>query len=175
MYASPARPASTLFLPTPVPGSMATGISERLRELGILLPPPPRPAGTYRPVVVDGDHAYVSGQVPHVDGKPLHPGIVGRTVDVAQAQQAAAQAALQALSALAAELGTLDRVRRVVRVAVYIAATPEFTQHADVGNGATELLLRIFGEDGRPARVSMGASSLPLGASVEVELLVRLG
>ncbi|MCI4370140.1 MAG: RidA family protein [Thermoplasmata archaeon] len=154
---------------------MATVVSERLRELGIVLPPPPPPAGTYRPVVVDGDYAYVSGQIPRVDGKSLHPGTVGSTVALADAQTAAAQAALQAVSALAAELGTLDRVRRIVRVGVFVAATPDFTQHADVGNGATELLIRIFGEDGRPARVSMGVASLPLGACVEVELLARLG
>jgi len=153
---------------------MAPDVAERLRALGVTLPPPPRPAGTYRPVVVDGDHAYVAGQIPHVDGRPVHPGIVGRTVELAQAKLAAEQAALQALSALSAELGTLDRVARVVRVAVCVASTPEFTQHADVANGATELLIRVFGEDGRPARVSMGVASLPLGASVEVELLVRL-
>lgn len=153
---------------------MAPDVAERLRTLGITLPPPPKPAGTYRPVVVDGDHAYVSGQIPHIDGRAVHPGIVGRDVDVAQAKLGAEQAALQALSALAAELGNLDRVARIVRVGVYVASTPEFTEHADVGNGATELLIRLFGEEGRPARVSMGVAALPLGASVEVELLVRL-
>jgi enamine deaminase RidA (YjgF/YER057c/UK114 family) len=81
---------------------------------------------------------------------------------------------MQALSALAQELGSLDRVERIVRVAVYIAATPEFTQHSEVGNGATDLLVRVFGENGRPARVSMGVTSLPLGAPIEVELVVRL-
>ena len=149
--------------------------TERLRELGLVLPPPPKPAGTYRPVVVDGNHAWVSGQIPVVDGKALHPGIVGRDVSVAQAKEAAERAALQALSALASELGSLDRVRRIVRVAVYIASAPEFAGHADVGNGATELLIRVFGEDGRPARVSMGVAALPLGASVEVEVLAGLG
>ncbi|MCI4370896.1 MAG: RidA family protein, partial [Thermoplasmata archaeon] len=81
---------------------------------------------------------------------------------------------LQALSALTAELGSLDRVRRIVRVAVFVASATDFTKHADVGNGATELLIRVFGEDGRPARVSMGVASLPLGAPVEVELLAAL-
>ncbi|HKV89606.1 MAG TPA: RidA family protein [Thermoplasmata archaeon] len=153
---------------------MASGPTERLRELGLTLPPAPRPAGTYRPVTVDGHHAYVSGQIPNVDGRPLHPGTVGRDVDVEQAKTAAERAALQALSALAAEIGTLDRVEKIVRVGVYVASTPEFTRHADVGNGATELLVRIFGEAGRPARVSMGVAALPLGASVEIELLARI-
>ncbi|MCI4326593.1 MAG: RidA family protein [Thermoplasmata archaeon] len=154
---------------------MSGGVAERLRELGITLPPPPPPAGTYRPVVVDGDHAYVSGQIPRIDGKLLHPGVVGTTVDLPSARAAAEQATLQALSALQAELGTLDRVRQIVRVAVYVASSPEFTQHPDVGNGATELLIRVFGENGRPARVAMGVPALPLGACVEVELLARLG
>jgi enamine deaminase RidA (YjgF/YER057c/UK114 family) len=154
---------------------MAPTPSERLRELGLALPPPPQPAGTYRPVVVDGGYAWVSGQVPVVDGKLLHPGIVGRDVDVPEAKLAAERATLQGLSALAAELGTLDRVRRIVRVGVYIATTAEFAHHSEVGNGATELLIRVFGEEGRPARVSMGAASLPKGACVEVEILAALG
>jgi enamine deaminase RidA (YjgF/YER057c/UK114 family) len=153
---------------------MPTTPTERLRELGIALPPPPQPAGTYRPAVVDGKYAWVSGQTPHVDGKLLHPGVVGRDVDFPQAKEAAERAALQGLSALAHELGTLDRVRRIVRVGVYIASTGEFVRHPDVGNGATELLIRVFGEDGRPARVSMGVGSLPLGSCVEVELLAAI-
>jgi enamine deaminase RidA (YjgF/YER057c/UK114 family) len=154
---------------------MAPGPTERLAELGLVLPPPPKPAGTYRPVVVDGGHAWVSGQIPVVDGQMLHQGLVGRDVDVPQAKEAAERATLQALSALAAELGSLDRVRRIVRVGVYVAASGDFVRHSEVGNGATELLIRIFGEDGRPARVSMGVASLPLGAPVEVEILAAVG
>jgi enamine deaminase RidA (YjgF/YER057c/UK114 family) len=154
---------------------MASGPTERLAELGMTLPPPPKPAGTYRSVVVDGGYAWVSGQIPSVDGQILHPGIVGRDVELPQAKAAAERAALQALSALTAELGSLDRVRRIVRVAVYVASASDFTRHADVGNGATELLIRVFGEEGRPARVSMGVASLPLGAPVEIELLAALG
>jgi enamine deaminase RidA (YjgF/YER057c/UK114 family) len=154
---------------------MGRDVAGRLQSLGLSLPPPPKPVGTYRPVVVDGDHAYVSGQIPHVDGRPVHPGIVGRNVEVVQAKLAAEHATMQALSALEAELGSLDRIARIVRVAVYVASTPEFAQHAEVANGATDLLVRVFGEDGRPARASVGVAALPLGASVEVELLVRLG
>jgi len=153
---------------------MATGPSERLRELGITLPPPPKPVGAYRPVAIDGDHAWVSGQIPVVDGQPLHPGVVGRDVTVEQAKAAAERAALQALSALQHELGDLDRVRLIVRVGVYVTSATDFVRHAEVGNGATELLVRVFGDDGRPARVSMGVAALPLGACVEVELLARI-
>ena len=153
---------------------MADGPTARLKELGLELPPPPKPAGTYRPVVVDGDHAWVSGQVPAVEGKVLHPGFVGADVSLSDARAAAERAALQALSALRAELGDLDRVKRIVRVGVYVAAAPGFAQHADVGNGATELLIKVFGEDGRPARASVGVANLPLGAPVEVELVARI-
>jgi enamine deaminase RidA (YjgF/YER057c/UK114 family) len=153
---------------------MTDGPTARLVSLGLSLPPPPTPKGTYRPVAVDGSTAWVSGQIVTAGGVPLHPGLVGREVDVAQAKGVAETAAMQALSALAQELGSLDRVERIVRVAVYIAATPEFTQHSEVGNGATDLLVRVFGENGRPARVSMGVTSLPLGAPIEVELVVRL-
>jgi enamine deaminase RidA (YjgF/YER057c/UK114 family) len=154
---------------------MTDGPTARLVSLGLTLPPPPEPKGTYRSVVVDGHHAWVAGQIVSAGGRPVHAGVVGRDVDVPAAKEVAEKAALQALSALAKELGTLDRIERVVRVAVYLAATPEFTQHSEVANGATELLVRVFGEDaGKPARVSMGVASLPLGAPVEVELVARL-
>ncbi len=151
----------------PTPGA-------RLAELGIELPPPPRPAGTYSPVVVHGDRAWVSGQIVLRGGTPLHPGLVDRDVSVAQAQEAARGAALQALSALAAELGSVDRIRRVLRVAVYVASVPTFGQQHVVGNGATDLLVSVFGEAGRPARVAMGVAALPLNAPVEVEVTVAV-
>jgi enamine deaminase RidA (YjgF/YER057c/UK114 family) len=154
---------------------MARTPSERLASLGVTLPPPPRPAGSYAAVVVDGDRAYVSGQIATRDGSILHPGIVDRDVTLAQAREAARQATLQSLSALVETLGSLDRVRRVLKVAVFVASSPNFTRQHEVGNGATELLIEVFEEAGRPARISMGVASLPLNAPVEVELLVGTG
>src|ERR1700686_2275946 len=149
--------------------------TEKLAMLGLTLPPPPRPAGSYSAVVVDGDRAYVSGQIPTRDGSILHPGIVDRDVTLAQAREGARQATLQALSALVETLGSLDRVRRILRVAVFVASSPNFTRHHEVGNGAPELLIDLFEEAGRPARISMGVAALPLNAPVEVELLVATG
>ncbi|MCI4368890.1 MAG: RidA family protein [Thermoplasmata archaeon] len=146
--------------------------TSRLSELGIPLPAPPKPAGSYAPVVVEGGRAFVSGQVVVEDGRALHPGLVGAEVDPATAKELARRATLQGLSALADALGSLDRVRRVLRVAVYVASAPGFTRQHEVANGATELLIAVFGENGRPARVAMGAAALPLNAPVEVELLV---
>lgn len=148
--------------------------SQRVRELGLVLPPPPKPAGTYAPVVIDGARAWVCGQIVVHDGGAVHPGLVDRDVTFDAAKEVARRATLQALSALQATLGSLDRVQRVVRVAVYVASVPTFTRQHEVGNGATEVLTAIFGEAGRPARVAMGVTALPLNAPVEVEMVVAV-
>ncbi len=150
---------------------MTSTPSERLRELGIELPPPPRPAGTYSPVVLDGERAWVSGQIVTESGAVVHPGLVDRDVTVEVAQELARRAALQALSALGAALGSVDRVRRVLRVTVYVASSPGFGRQHVVANGATDVLVQLFGEAGRPARAAVGVAGLPLNAPVEVELL----
>jgi enamine deaminase RidA (YjgF/YER057c/UK114 family) len=145
-----------------------------LRELGVTLPPPPKPAGTYSSVVVDDGHAWVSGQIVLQDGAILHPGLVDRDVTPDTAKEVARRATLQALSALAAAVGSIDRIRRIVRVIVYVASTPSFERQHEVANGATEILTALFGEAGRPARVAVGVAVLPLNAPVEVEMIVAL-
>jgi enamine deaminase RidA (YjgF/YER057c/UK114 family) len=134
-----------------------------------MLPPPPKPAGAYRPVVVHDKLAWVSGQIVLEEGAVARPGLVDRDVPVEAAQELARRASLQALSAIEAQLGSIDRVRRFVRVAVYVASSPGFDRQHVVANGATELLIELFGEDGRPARIAVGVASLPLNAPVEVE------
>ncbi len=153
---------------------MAPSPSERLRELGLELPPPPRPAGTYVPVVVHDGLAWVSGQVVTEGGQVVHPGLVDRDVAPEVAHEVARRAALQALSALAATLGSVDRVRRIVRVGVYVASSAGFVRQHEIANGATELLVAVFGENGRPARVAVGVAALPLNAPVEVDLVVAV-
>jgi enamine deaminase RidA (YjgF/YER057c/UK114 family) len=147
--------------------------SERLQELGLALPPPPKPAGSYAPVVVDGQRVWVSGQIATEAGKVLHPGLVDRDVSVEVARDLARRAALQALSALAAKLGSIDRIQRFLRVAVFVASSPGFDRQHEVANGATDLLVELFGEAGRPARAAVGVAGLPLNAPVEVEFLAR--
>lgn len=148
--------------------------AERLRALGLTLPPAPRSVGAYSPVVVDRSHAWVSGQIVTQNGAVVHPGLVDRDVSLETARELAGRATLQALSALEAAMGSLDRIGRVVRVAVYVASVPTFVRQPEVGNGATELLVSIFGDVGRPARVAVGVAALPLNAPVEVEMLVAL-
>jgi enamine deaminase RidA (YjgF/YER057c/UK114 family) len=144
--------------------------SERLRALGLELPPPPKPAGAYVPVARAGDLAWVAGQIVVDRGVPVPAGSVDRDVPLEAAQAAARRAALQGVSALAHELGSIDRIGRIVRVGVFVAVSPGFHREHEVANGATEVLAELFGDDGRPSRFAVGVASLPLGAPVEVEM-----
>jgi enamine deaminase RidA (YjgF/YER057c/UK114 family) len=149
--------------------------SAALRRLGFELPAPPTPKGSYAPAVRVGEQLFVSGQGAMRNGQTLYPGTVDATVSVAHAQEAARLAVLQGLSAASALLGSVDRIRRVAKVVVYVASSPGFHRQHEVGNGATDCLPEIFGEAGRPARVSVGVPSLPLDFPVEVELLLITG
>jgi enamine deaminase RidA (YjgF/YER057c/UK114 family) len=149
-------------------------IEERLTELGIELPAAPAAIAAYVPVRVAGRLAYVSGQVPLVDGRPLHPGKVGDTVTIEQGAEAARRCALQALSALRATLGSLDLVTGIVQVTAFVASGTAFTDQPKVANGASELLVEVFGEAGRHSRVAVGVAELPLGVPVEIAVIVEL-
>ncbi len=149
--------------------------TDRLRELGITLPPPPTPKGSYAPVTRAGGLAWVSGQIVVEDGRVVHPGSVDRDVSPATASGLCRTATLQALSAVHAELGSLEAVRRIVRLGVFVAVSPGFHREHEVANGASDLLLELFGEAGRPSRSTVGVAGLPLNAPVEVELLVATG
>src|SRR5487761_2165540 len=143
---------------------MADLVEVKLAELGITLPEPAAPIATYVPYVVTGDLVAISGQLPLLTGK------LGATVPLEQGQQAAQRCFINLLAHLkGACAGDLDRVRRVVRLGGFIACTPEFTRHAEVMNGASDLAVAVFGETGRHARTTIGVSSLPLDAAVEVE------
>jgi enamine deaminase RidA (YjgF/YER057c/UK114 family) len=147
---------------------------DRLKELGIELPPAPQPLASYVPVSVSGEFAFVAGQVPMAEGKPLVTGKLGEDIDVTTGADAARRCVLQALAALRSELGSLDRVRRIVRLGVFVASAPGFTEQPKVANGASDLLAEVFGESGRHARTAVGVSELPLGAPVEVEVLAEI-
>ncbi|HEV8572937.1 MAG TPA: RidA family protein [Actinomycetota bacterium] len=150
-------------------------VEERLAELGLELPPAPKPVASYVPVATDDGVAYVAGQIPMEEGKPLATGRVGEDLSVEEAHALARRCALQALGALKEELGSLDRVRRVIKVTVWVASSETFTEHPQVANGASDLLVEVFGEAGKHARAAVGTPSLPLGAPVEVEMIVAIG
>lgn len=153
-------------------------MSERARKLealGFPLDRLPTPAASYQPLVIDGTTGYLSGAIPFDGGQGLaFSGSVPSLLSVPDAQRAAALCAANLLRVLAHELGSLERVERVLRVGGYVNSDPGFTQQHLVINGASELLVAVFGDQGRHARSAMGVAGLPLGASVEVDMIVRL-
>lgn len=147
-------------------------VHERLKELGLELPKAAAPVASYVPVVVDGHTAYVSGQLPFVDGQ-LVTGKLGADVSLEQGQQAAQACALMILSQLeAARL--LERVAHFVKLGGFVASTPDFTDQPKVVNGASDLLFHVLGEAGKHARSAVGVPALPLDAAVEVDAIVAL-
>ncbi|OYO24175.1 LysR family transcriptional regulator [Enemella dayhoffiae] len=148
--------------------------SDRLDELGLILPPVPTPVAAYVPAVQTGDLVYTSGQVPVVDGKPVATGKLGAEVSLEQGVAAARVCALNAIAAAAERAGGVDNIAQIVKAVVFVASTPEFTDQPKVGNGASEVLADVFGDAGRHARSAVGVAVLPLDVPVEVELIVRV-
>jgi enamine deaminase RidA (YjgF/YER057c/UK114 family) len=149
-------------------------VSERLASLGLVLPEPPPPLATFEPYVVVGYTVYTSGQIATRDGKLVAAGVLGVDVDVAGGQQAARACALNVLAQLNAAAGSLDRIARLVKVTVFVASAPDFTQQPEVANGASRLLIDVLGDAGRHARSAIGVASLPLATPVEVEAVALL-
>ncbi len=149
-------------------------VEEKIAALGLELPPPARPVGSYVPAVRTGALIYTSGQLPTVGGEPRYRGKVGQTVTLEQAQDAARLCALNALGALRAEIGDLDRIRRIVKVTGFVNCGPDFTDQAAVLNGASNFLQDALGDAGRHTRAAVGCVSLPLGCPVEVELIAEV-
>lgn len=148
-------------------------IDERLQELGITLPAAAAPVASYVPVVIQGDLAYVSGQISFVDGE-LVKGRLGDDVSLEHGMAAARGCGLMILAQLKAALGSLDRVERVVKLGGFVNSTPDFTDQPKVINGASDLMLEVFGEAGKHARAAVGVPALPLGVAVEVDAVVAI-
>jgi len=146
----------------------------QLKEFGYELPAVPAAAGLYAPCVRTGNLVFVSGQVPMKDGKPALTGKLGRDVSIEDAAALARQCALQALAIVRAEVGSLDKLKRVVRVGGFVASAEGFTDHPKVVNGASQVLIDVFGEAGRHARIAVGLAELPFGVPVEVEFLFEV-
>ncbi len=146
----------------------------RLAELGLTLPEVVRPVAAYVPTVRTGSLVFTAGQLPMVDGVLPAMGKVGAEIDPEAAHDLARLCALNALAAVRAEIGDLDRVVRVVKVVGFVASAPDFHGQPQVVNGASELLLEVFGEAGRHARSAVGVAVLPRDAPVEVELIVEV-
>ncbi|MGC9259627.1 MAG: RidA family protein [Phycisphaerae bacterium] len=150
-------------------------IDDAMKRLEIILPAAPKPVAAYVPYVEVGGLVYVSGQLPSRDGKVVCVGSVPTAQDVPIARDAARLATINALAVLRdAVHGDWNRVMRIVRLAVFVQSDPGFAQQPQIANGASDLLLAVFGDSGRHARTAVGAAALPLNATVEVELIAQV-
>jgi enamine deaminase RidA (YjgF/YER057c/UK114 family) len=155
---------------------MAGRIEARLRELGIELPQPAAPLANYVGYAISGDLVIVAGQLCVWNGERRHVGKLGAGIDIAEGQQAARLCALNVLAqARAAVGGDLDRIRRVLRLGGFVNCTPDFIDMPQVINGASDVMVELFGDAGRHARAAVGVASLPGGVAVEVEGMFELG
>jgi len=148
-------------------------IADRLAELGIELPQPAAPVASYVPVVIAGGFAHVSGQLPFIGGQ-LVTGRLGDDVGLDRGAQGARACGLMILAQLNAALGSLDRVERIVKLGAFVNSTHDFTDQPKVANGASDLMVEVFGDKGRHARSAVGVPVLPLGAAVEVDAIVAV-
>jgi enamine deaminase RidA (YjgF/YER057c/UK114 family) len=152
----------------------STTAEDRLAKLGIHLPDAPAPFGAYVPAVQTGNLLFLSGMLATAGHEVTEVGVVGNELDVKAGREAAHRAALNALALTKKQLGSLDRVSRVVRLGVYIAATPDFTDLPKVADAASELFRDVFGEETMSSRLVIGFASLPLGSPVELEVVLEV-
>lgn len=154
---------------------MSGSVNARLAELGITLPKVVPPVANYVGYVQTGNTVVISGQLPVKDGAFQYIGKVGADISIEQGQEAAQLCVLNILAQINDAVGgNLDRVKRCVRLGVFVNGTPEFTDHPKIANGASDLIVSVFGDKGKHARVAMGIGSLPFGVAVEVEALFEV-
>jgi enamine deaminase RidA (YjgF/YER057c/UK114 family) len=154
---------------------MTGKIDARLKDLGIVLPNPPAPVASYVPFVISGNLAFISGQVTIAADGLKYVGVVGKDLSLEDGKAAARLCAVNVIAqAKAACGGDLDRVRRVVKLTVFVNAAPGFSQHPEVANGASDLLVEVFGDAGKHARAAVGAGSLPRNVAAEVEAVFEI-
>lgn len=153
---------------------MANTIEGRLADLGVTLPVAAAPVANYVAYAISGPLLLTSGQLPLHDGKLAVTGLLGRDVDVATGQQAAKYCAINILAQAKAALGDLEKIKRLVKITIFVASTPDFTEQHLVANGASDFLVAAIGERGKHARSAVGVPSLPLNAAVEIEAIFEI-
>ena len=149
-------------------------VEEKLKAMGLSLPKPPKPVAAYIPAVKTGNLIFISGQIPVVNGELKYKGKVGKDLSIEDGYEAAKICVLNALSIVKGMTGSLDKVKRIVRVVGYVNCSDNFEEPHKVVNGASELLVEIFDERGRHARLALGTNTLPLGAAIELEMIVEV-
>ena len=153
---------------------MVETIEKRLTDLGVTLPVAAAPAANYLPFARSGNLLFTAGQLPLKDGKLQASGLLGRDVDTAAGQEAAKFCAINILAQAKAALGNLEKIRRIVKITVFVASSPDFTEQHLVANGASDFLFAALGERGKHARSAVGTASLPLNAAVEIEAIIEV-
>jgi enamine deaminase RidA (YjgF/YER057c/UK114 family) len=153
---------------------MVDTIESRLKAEGVTLPVAAAPAANYVPFFQTGNLLFTAGQLPLVGGKLVSTGLLGRDLDVAAGKEAAKACAINILAQVKAATGDLEKIARVVKITVFVASTPDFTEQHLVANGASDFLAAVLGERGRHARSAVGTASLPLNAPVEIEAIVEI-
>lgn len=149
-------------------------VSEKLKELGIELPPIPKPLAAYVPYVVSGNLVFTAGQLPMKDGMLQYAGQLGKEVTEEDGKRAAAIAALNGIAVIADAAGGVDNISRIVKITVFVNSADGFGNQPEVANGASELLVTLFGEDGKHARSAVGANALPRDTAVEIEMIAEI-
>lgn len=150
-------------------------IKEKLASLDLELPQAAPPAANYVPYVVSGNHVYVAGQIPFLNGEKIHIGTVGKDLSVEQGQEAARACALNILAQVnAAVNGDWSKVKRCIKLGAFVSAPADFTDHPAVVNGASDLMVAVMGDAGKHARFAVGAPSLPLGVAVEIDAIFEI-
>lgn len=149
-------------------------IEEKLKDLGILLPEPIKPVGSYTPALVVGSFLFLSGILPLRDGKILRRGKVGQDLSIEEAAEEAVQVVLNALAVVKEYIGSLDKIKQCIKITGYVASSENFTEHPKVLNPASELMIKIFGQKGKHCRVAVGVCSLPFDAPVEMDFIFEV-
>ena len=148
-------------------------IEEKLKELGIEIPTPPSPAGSYIPVVNTGNLAFVSGQIPIREGKVVFQGKVPENQSVDSARDAAKICIINGLAQLKINLGSLDKITKFVRISGFVNSSPDFAEQPKVINAASDLLVEVFGDMAKHSRIAVGVANLPLNSTVEIDMIVE--
>ncbi len=148
-------------------------IEEKLKELGIDIPTPPSPAGSYIPVVTTGNLAFVSGQIPMKEGKVIFEGKVPENQSVDSAREAAKICIINGLAQLKINLGSLDKITKFVRISGFVNSSPDFAEQPKVINAASDLLVEVFGDMAKHSRLAVGVANLPLNSTVEIDMIVE--
>ena len=147
-------------------------IEEKLKTLGVILPNPPTPAGSYVPAIKTGNLLFISGQIPMEDGKVIFTGKVTNE-NIETAKKSAKMCAINLLAQMKRELGSLDKVTKIVRISGFINSDPEFYEHPKIINEASDLFFEIFGDKGKHSRIAVGVACLPLNAMTEIDAIVE--